>query len=42
MNDEKIDLSINPNINIKTNKKPHETKDKNMKCGNKNATKFLL
>jgi hypothetical protein len=42
MNDEKKNLSQNPNIEHKNQYKPHNVKDKNMKCGNKNATKFLL
>ncbi len=40
MNDEKIDLSLNPSIEYKNQDKP--TRDKNMKCANESQNTFLL
>jgi hypothetical protein len=40
MNDEKTNLSLNPNI--KTKIKLQNAKNKNMKCANKSAKKLLL
>ncbi len=42
MNDEKTNLSLNPNTKHKNQDKPEEYINKNMKCVNKSANKSLL
>jgi hypothetical protein len=41
-NDEKTNLSLNPNTKHKNQDKPQGAKSKNMKCVNKSANKSLL
>jgi hypothetical protein len=42
MNNEMIDLNLNPNKNIETKIKLQEVKNKNMKYANKSSNKYLL
>ncbi len=42
MNDEKTNLSLNPNIKHKNQNRTQESKSKNMKCVNKSVKKSLL
>jgi hypothetical protein len=41
-NNEKIGISLNPNMRHKNQKKIQKAKNKNMKCANKSANKSFL